>query len=229
MRKDTLKKLLDARAQRRAMVLVTPLAGGDEEIIGEETPGNNHPLAEEIADCFRTGRSKTVAREDGEVFLHAVLPAPRLMIVGATHIAQTLVRLAREVGVEPIVIDPRTAFATQQRFTESDIITKWPEEALGELKLDARSALVCLAHVPDIDDEALRAALRSDCFYIGALGSRRSHAKRVARLHALGVSEEETSVIHAPVGLDIGSVSPGEIALSIIAEVVKVMRARNGD
>ncbi len=229
MRKDTLKKLLDARAQRRAMVLVTPLGGGDERLVSEEAPGRDDPLADEIAACFRTGRSKTVARKAGEVFLQAVLPAPRLVIVGATHIAQALVRLAREVDIEPIVIDPRTAFATQQRFSDTDIITKWPEEALDELKLDARSALVCLAHVPDIDDEALCAALRSDCFYIGALGSRRSHAKRVARLHARGVSEEMTRIIHAPVGLDIGSVSPGEIALSIIAEMVKVMRACNGD
>jgi len=226
---DTLKELLEAGAQRRAIVLVTPLAGGGERLVSEEPLDNDDPLADEIAACFRTGRSRTVETEDGEVFLHAVLPAPRLMIVGATHIAQTLVRLAREVGVQPIVIDPRTAFATQQRFSGSDIITKWPEQALGELKLDARSALVCLAHVPDIDDEALRAALRSDCFYIGALGSRRSHAKRVERLKAQGFGEAETSVIHAPIGLDIGSLSPGEIALSIIAEVVKVMRARNGD
>jgi len=229
MRKDTLKTLLDAQLARRALVLVTPLAGGDEQIIGEHALDTDHPLAGELASCLRTGRSKAVETQTGEVFLQAFLPAPRLMIVGATHIAQVLVRLAREVGVEPFVIDPRTAFATEQRFNQAGIITNWPGEALGELGLDRRSALVCLAHVPDIDDEALCAALRGDCFYIGALGSSRSHAKRVARLQAQGFSAQEISVIHAPIGLDIGSLTPSEIALSIIAEVVKAMRARNGD
>ncbi|MFQ5625673.1 MAG: XdhC family protein, partial [Methyloligellaceae bacterium] len=182
MRKDTLKTLLDAQAARRALVLVTPLAGGDEQIISEDALDTDQPLADDIAACLRTGRSKTQETQDGEVFLQAFLPAPRLVIVGATHIAQVLVRLAREVGIEPFVIDPRTAFATEQRFNETGIIANWPGEALGELGLDRRSALVCLAHVPDIDDEALCAALRGDCFYIGALGSSRSHAKRVARL-----------------------------------------------
>ena len=229
MRKDTLKTLLDASRERRALVLVTPLSHGDERIFSEQAPGEDHPLAGEIAACLRTGRSRIFETDEGEFFLHAILPAPRLIIIGATHIAQVLVRLAREVGVEPLIIDPRTAFATQQRFDEADIIAKWPGEALGELGLDRHSALVCLAHVPDIDDEALCAALRGECFYIGALGSKRSHAKRVKRLTARGFSEQEISVIHAPIGLDIGSLGPSEIALSIIAEVVKVMRERNGD
>jgi xanthine dehydrogenase accessory factor len=229
MRKDTLKALLEARKQRAAAVLVTPLGGGDEELVTRDALGEDHPQASELAECFRTGRSKVVETQGGELFLQAFLPAPRLMIIGATHIGQVLVRLSREVGVEPFVIDPRTAFATEERFSDVDIITEWPGEAFGKLGLDARCGVVCLAHVPDIDDEALGAALSSDCFYIGALGSSRSHAKRLERLREKGCEEAGFGRIHGPVGLDIGSISPAEIALSIIAELVKTLRTQNGD
>lgn len=229
MQKDTLKALLEAQEERRALVLITPLSGGREEIVAEGSLDKGHPHAKELLNCFRHGSSATVQGESGEYFLQAFMPAPRLIIIGATHIAQVLVRLSRELGIEPFIIDPRTAFATEERFNGVDIITQWPGEALGELKFDIRSALVCLAHVPDIDDEALCAALVSDCFYIGALGSRRSHAKRVERLKAKGFTEEQLSRIHGPVGLDIGAVSPNEIALSIIAELVKTLRSQGGD
>jgi xanthine dehydrogenase accessory factor len=228
MQRETLKALLEAQEARRALVLMTPLAGGEEELVGEDALEKGKPLVKELSECFRSGGSKVVEGENGEVFLRAFLPAPRLFIIGATHIAQVLVRLSREVGVEPLVIDPRTAFATQERFADVEIITEWPGEALSKFKLDRSSALVCLAHVPDIDDEALCAALPGECFYIGALGSRRSHAKRVERLKARGFSEEDLSVIYGPAGLDIGSISPEEIALSIIAEVVKNLRSQGG-
>lgn len=220
-----LKALLEAHKERRAQVLVMPLSGRGQELIAEGGFANDHFFVKDLSECFLTGRSKIVEGENGEVFLQTFLPAPRLMIVGATHIAQTLVRLAIEMGFEPFVIDPRTAFATKERFGETKIITQWPGEAFGKIKLDRRSALVCLAHVPDIDDEALCAALESECFYIGALGSRRSHAKRLERLKAKGFSAEKMGLIHGPIGLDIGSLSPEEIALSIIAEVVKTLRA----
>ena len=225
MRRETLKQLLDAQAARRALVLATRLDDGGEEIFAPGSVEPEHPHAGEIIACLRSGRSKVIASAGGELFLQAFLPAPRLMIVGATHIAQVLVRLAREVAIEPFIIDPRTAFATRERFGDVELIGKWPGEGLGELGLDARCGLVCLAHVPDIDDEALAFALRSDCFYIGALGSRRSHEKRLARLKERGFSVQESRAIHAPVGLDIGSVTPNEIALSIIAQVVSALRA----
>jgi len=229
MHKDTLKALLEAQQTRRALVLMTPFSDGDEELITEDSLPKYHALVSELSECFRTGRSKIVETANGEIFLQAFLPSPRLMIIGATHIGQVLVRLAREVGVEPFVIDPRTAFATEDRFSDTDIITDWPGEALDKLGLDRRCCVVCLAHVPDIDDEALVAALKSDCFYIGALGSSRSHAKRLERLKEKGCAEAGFDRIHGPVGLDIGSVSPNEIALSIIAELVKALRTENGD
>ena len=225
MLKSTLTSVLDARSERRALVLITPLGGGDEELVWEDAQDKQHAHAATLDACFRTGRSRVVEADNGELFFQAFLPAPRVMIVGATHIGQVLVRLAREVGIEPIVIDPRTAFATEERFNDADIITEWPGEALERIGLDRRSGVVCLAHVPDIDDEALVAALESECFYIGALGSSRSHEKRLGRLQEKGLGEEGFGRIHGPVGLDIGSVSPAEIALSIIAEIVKELRS----
>ena len=229
MQKSTLTAVLDAQRNRQALVLITPLGGGDDELIREDGFDANHPHAPALDECFRTGRSGIVQSDDGELFFQAFLPAPRLLIIGATHIGQILVRLAREVGIEPLVIDPRTAFATEERFRDVDIIAEWPGEALEKIGLDRRCGVVCLAHVPDIDDEALGAALDSDCFYIGALGSSRSHAKRLERLKAKGCPETQFGRIHGPVGLDIGSVSPAEIALSITAEVVKDLRSVAGE
>lgn len=224
MKKATLDALLDARVKRRALVLATAIDGSSEDITYEDSFDKSHDLSADLAECFRTGRSKMVEGENGGIFLQAFLPSPRLMIVGATHIGQVLVRLSREVAIEPFVIDPRTAFATEDRFRDVDLITEWPGEALGKLGLDRRSAVVCLAHVPDIDDEALEAALQSDSFYIGALGSGRSHAKRLERLKERGCEASQFGRIHGPVGLDIGSVSPPEIALSIAAQAVEVLR-----
>jgi len=225
MRKETLRDVLEAQKLRRALVLITPLGGGDEQIVHEEALDKNHVHAAPIKECFRTGRSEIIETGEGEIFLQAFLPAPRVMIIGATHIGQVLVRLAREIEIEPIIVDPRTAFATEERFRDVDVIAEWPGDALKKIGLDRRCAVVCLAHVPDIDDEALGAALESDCFYIGALGSSRSHAKRLERLQEKGHAETGFGRIHGPVGLDIGSVSPAEIALSIIAEIVQDLRS----
>ncbi len=225
MQTSTLTAVLEAQRNRQALVLITPLGGGDEELVSEDTFDETHDHTETIAACFRTGRSTVVQTGDGELFFQAFLPAPRILIIGATHIGQVLVRLAREIGIEPLVIDPRTAFATEDRFRDVDIVSEWPGEALERIGLDRRCGVVCLAHVPDIDDEALVPALASDCFYIGALGSSRSHAKRLERLKAKGCAEDGFGRIHAPIGLDIGSSSPAEIALSIIAEIVRDLRS----
>lgn len=174
-------------------------------------------------DRFRLDRSGL--HEDGETFVAVHNPPLRMVVVGAVHIAQALVPMARLVGYDPIVVDPREAFATQSRFPGERLILDWPDEALQAIGLDARTAVVLLTHDPKLDDPAIHAALASDVFYIGALGSVRTHAKRRERLRKGGFSDSAIGRIHGPVGLDIGSSGPSEIALSILAEVTAVLRA----
>jgi xanthine dehydrogenase accessory factor len=151
-------------------------------------------------------------------------PPPRIVVTGAVHISQALAPMAKLLDLDVAIIDPRTAFATQERFPEVTLLTEWPEEALQRLPLDGYTAFVALTHDPKIDDPALIAALRSDCFYIGALGSRKTHGKRLERLAAAGFGEADMTRIHAPIGLDIGAVSPAEIALAILGEIVQGLR-----
>jgi xanthine dehydrogenase accessory factor len=148
----------------------------------------------------------------------------RIVIVGATHIGQSLAALARQSGYDVVVADPRAAFASEERFGATELVTGWPEASLAAVGIDGRTAVVALTHASHIDDEALAAALRSPCLYIGALGSRRTHAKRLERLKATGFSEAEVARIHAPIGLAIGAKGPAEIAVSILAEIIKVAR-----
>jgi xanthine dehydrogenase accessory factor len=162
--------------------------------------------------------------EDGETFVAIHNPPLRLIVVGAVHIAQALVPMARIAGYDPVLIDPRESFASAARFPGETVLDDWPDEALRGLGLDGRTALVLLTHDPKLDDPALAEALRSGVFYIGALGSARTHAKRVARLAAAGFSEAEIARIHGPVGLDIGAAGPSEIAVSILAEMTRVLR-----
>lgn len=224
MKRDVLESVLAARRDRKSRVLVSRLDGTDQRLFAPDDVPPDHPLAEAIADCVRSGRSRTVETEEGETFLQALLPKPRLLIVGATHIAQVLVRLAREMDFDVCIIDPRTAFASAERFPDVELIAEWPEEALGRLGFDRRTAVVTLGHEPTIDDEALIAALASDCFYVGALGSRRTHAARVERLAGKGLTATEIERIDGPVGLAIGASGPAEIALSIMAKVIAELR-----
>jgi xanthine dehydrogenase accessory factor len=173
-------------------------------------------------DRFRMDRSGV--EEDGKSFVHIHNPPLRLLIVGAVHIAQALVPMARIAGYDVSVIDPRPAFGAQARFPDVDIIEDWPDEALATLDLDGRTAVVTLTHDSKLDDPAIRAALGSEVFYLGCLGSTRTHAKRVVRLAEAGFSEEVIARIHAPVGLDIGARGPGEIAVSVLAEVTQRLR-----
>lgn len=208
----TLDALCQARDRREAVA----------HVIDTETWTSRIAGAGEYPDRFRADRSGM--EEDGTTFVAIHNPPLRMTIVGAVHIAQALVPMARIAGYDPLIIDPRPAFAAESRFPGEEIIDDYPDVALAQRPLDTRTALVLLTHDPKIDDPALELGLRSGAFYIGALGSTRTHAKRVERLKANGFTEAEIARIHAPVGLDIGAAGPAEIAISVIAEVTRVLR-----
>ncbi|MEX0349760.1 MAG: XdhC family protein [Paracoccaceae bacterium] len=176
------------------------------------------------ADRMRLDRSGF--EEDGKTFVAVHNPPLRLIVVGAVHIAQALVPMARIAGYDPVIIDPREAFASSERFPGERILTDWPDEGVAEIGLDTRTALVLLTHDPKLDDPALQAALRADVFYIGALGSKRTHAKRVARMQEAGFTEDQVACIHGPIGLDIGAAGPSEIAVAILAQMTAVLRGK---
>jgi xanthine dehydrogenase accessory factor len=225
MRLDLLKAMNAARAERRAAVLVTRLDGGEQRFVAAESVAAD-PLAEEIESALRAGKSGTVEKDGAAYFLTVQVPPVRLVMIGAVHISQALAPIARIAGLDPVVIDPRTAFATPERFPETPVIAQWPDEALEERPLDRYTAICLLTHDPKIDDRALTRALKAECFYIGALGSRKTHARRVERMKAEGFDDTAISRIHAPIGLDIGAVSPSEIAVSIAGEIVASLRKK---
>lgn len=210
---EMLEELVAARAARRALAYEVNLSSGARRLTSGEYP-----------DRLRMDRSGV--EEDGETFVAVHNPPLRMIIVGAVHIAQALVPMARVAGYDPVLIDPRAAFAAPDRFPGETILGDWPDEAVARLGLDARTALVLLSHDPKLDDPALEAALRAECFYIGALGSKKTHAKRVARLTEAGFTETEIARIHGPIGLDIGAAGPAEIAVSVLAEMTAVLRGK---
>jgi xanthine dehydrogenase accessory factor len=214
-----LDRILSARRARKSLAVVTTFATGERRLFdaGESMPA-------EIAEGLMAGESRILSIGDEPSFLHAFAPSIRVVIVGATHVGQVLADLAARIGYDVVVIDPRAAYASGERIGNFKTLTDWPEASLKTLGLDPRTAVVALTHAAAIDDEALTEALRSQCFYIGALGSSRTHAKRVQRLGAIGFSDAELSCISAPVGLPIGAKGPAEIAVSILAEIVKVVR-----
>jgi xanthine dehydrogenase accessory factor len=183
-------------------------------------------LGAAIAKAFRSGNSGSVEAEGRTFFLNAHLPQPRLMVIGAVHISQALAPMARVAGYPLEIIDPRTAFATKDRFPDVTLHAEWPEDVLAGRPLDCYTALAALTHDPKIDDFALKAALDAGCFYVGALGSRKTHAKRVERLLAAGATADEIARIHAPIGIDIGAASPSEIAVAVLAQVIQAFRSR---
>lgn len=211
------------RAARRATVLVTELGSGEQRLV-KDADFAGDPLAEIIDKQLRSGKSGTVEIEGKAYFLTVQAPPPRIVVTGAVHISQALAPMAKLLDLDVTVIDPRTAFATQERFPEVTLLAEWPEEALQKVPFDGYTAFVALTHDPKIDDPALQAALRSNCFYIGALGSRKTHGKRLERLAEAGFGEADVKRIHAPIGLDIGAVSPAEIALAILGEIVQSLR-----
>ena len=223
MTPETLERLIEARRQRQAVALVTELATGGQRLVARDRMDDD-PLVASLTDAFRFDRSGVVKTDAGEVFVHVHNPALRLVITGAVHVAQSLVPMARMLGYDVIVIDPRGAFATAERFPDVDVRAEWPDEVLPALVLDQRTAFVALTHDPKIDDPALQASLRSECFYIGALGSRRTHTSRLERLMAAGFDEAATARIRGPIGLDIGAQGAAEIAVSIVAEMTRALR-----
>ncbi|MGE6786017.1 XdhC family protein [Ensifer adhaerens] len=225
MERTILKTLNLARAARRAAVTISDLTGGVRvHLEGDDCP---EPWRLAVASALQSGRAGIVETEQGAVFLNVYVPPPRILVIGAVHISQALARMAPVAGFDMTVIDPRTAFATPERFAEVELIAEWPEDALKERPLDRFTALVAVTHDPKIDDGPIRAALAAGCFYVGALGSRKTHATRVERLRQTGVSDAEIARIRAPVGLDIGAASPAEIAVAILAEIIEALRRRD--
>jgi xanthine dehydrogenase accessory factor len=178
-----------------------------------------------MREALRADRNRTLDTTAGRVFVEVFSPPRRCFVVGAVHIAQPLVQMLSLADYQPIVIDPRQSFATEARFPGLELSTEWPDEALERLQPDHRSAVVTLTHDPKLDDPALAVALRSECFYIGALGSKRTHAARCQRLTEIGFTEAELARIHGPIGLAIGAVSPAEIAVSILGQMTQILRA----
>ena len=230
MRRKDLEEMNAARKARRAVILATDIGSGRTQVIleGEASDGflSEAHCLEPVQAAFRSGKSGLHQIDGADVFLNVHLPPPRIVAIGAVHITQGLARLAPVVGYDLTIIDPRTAFATPDRFEGVDLVADWPEDVLGARPLDAYTALAAVTHDPKIDDFALAEALRRGCFYVGALGSRKTHAKRVERLQAEGLTAEQISQIRAPIGLDIGAASPEEIALAILGEVVQAFRRR---
>lgn len=224
MKRETLAALLAAWRAKRAVVLATDHASGAQQLLGPEAAGASPALAAALRAALAQGACATHEEAGRSVFLQPFNPPLRMLIVGAVHIAQPLASMAALAEYEVVIVDPRAAFATAERFPGVALRTEWPDAALRALAPDARSAIVTLTHDPKLDDPALRVALRSAAFYVGALGSRKTHGARVARLREAGLSEAEILRLHAPVGLEIEARSAAEIAVSILAEVTQVLR-----
>ncbi len=226
MRRETLDGLLAARAARRPIARLSWLEGSRERLVEPAAGDLEASLAEAVARALDSDDAVLAESADGPVFVHPFNPPLRLAIVGAVHIAQHLSELATRLGYDVTVVDPRRGFLTAARFPGVALDARWPDEALEAFGLDARSAVVTLSHDAKIDEPALSVALRSQAFYVGALGSRRTQEKRRGRLLEAGLDPAELDRIHGPVGLDLGGRSPAEIALSVAAELTATLRGR---
>ncbi len=223
MKQATLSELNAERFARRPVVVVTEVANGEQRLVKAADIASD-PLRAELEKQLRMGKSAMIEADGKKLFLNVYAPTARLVIIGAVHISQALAPLAQSLDYDVYVVDPRTAFASPERFPDVPLIADWPDTALPPLKVDRYTAFVAVTHDPKIDDPALLHAFARDCFYIGALGSRKTHAKRLERLKAQGATDQQLARIHAPIGLAIGAVSPSEIALSIMAEITAELR-----
>jgi xanthine dehydrogenase accessory factor len=218
-----LKSLNAERAARRAAVVVTDVARGEQRLVKAEDIGRD-PLKDLLEKRIRSGKSGMEETPLGKFFLTAHVPPAQLVITGAVHISQALAPIAKLLGYDVTIVDPRTAFATTERFPDVTVIAQWPDEALPGLGIDRYTAFAALTHDPKIDDPALSHALARDCFYIGALGSKKTHGRRIERLKAQGISDAALARIHAPIGLEIGAISPAEIAVAIMGQITARLR-----
>lgn len=219
-----LDQVVAARTAREALVVRHDLASGARQVFARDQAD----APDDIARRFVSGQSGIEAETASKTFAHALLPPPRIVVIGATHMAQVLAELVRHMGYDLIVVDPRSGFAAPARFPGVKLVTDWPQDALPALGLDPYTAIAALSHVGHIDDEALKLAVKAGCFYIGALGSRKNHAKRTERLKAAGITDAEIARIRCPIGLDIGASTPPEIAASILAEIIRHLRGVKG-
>ena len=222
MKQALLNAVLEAKRERRAVAVVTIIENGEQRLVAKENLGKDS-LDAALEEAFRFDQSEL----HGGEFIHIHNPPLRLVIIGAVHIAQGVIPMARQAGYDVTVIDPRGAFATGARFPDITLHTTWPEDVLPGLGVDARTALLALTHDPKIDDPALSIALKSECFYIGALGSKKTQASRVERLQKMGFSDAVIARIHGPIGLPIGAKGAAEIAISIMAEMIRSLRLGN--
>ena len=223
MKLDILHTLNTERDARRAVVVVTNVESGAQRIVKAADIGRD-PLADVIDKRLRMAKSGMEETAEGRAFLTVHVPSPRLVITGAVHISQALAPMGQLLGYDVTIVDPRTAFASPERFPDVKVLAEWPDTALPPLNIDRYTAFVALTHDPKIDDPALLHALQRDCFYIGALGSKKTHGRRVERLKQAGIPDAAIARIHAPIGLSLGAVSPAEIAVSIIGEITARLR-----
>jgi xanthine dehydrogenase accessory factor len=223
MKRDILTALNSERAARRAAIVITNVENGAQRLVKAADIARD-PLRAVLGERLRSSKSGMEDSAEGRVFLTVFVPAPQLVIIGAVHISQALAPIGKLLGYDVTIVDPRTAFASPERFPNIKVIAEWPDKALPPLNVDRYTAFVALTHDPKIDDPALIHALSRDCFYIGALGSRKTHGRRIERLKGQGLGDAELSRIHAPIGLDIGAVSPAEIAVAIMAQITERLR-----
>jgi xanthine dehydrogenase accessory factor len=220
---QTLSEVNTERTARRPVIVITDVANGEQRLV-KAADISTDPLRAELAKQLRMGKSGMIEADGRKLFLNVYAPTAKLVIIGAVHISQALAPLARSLDYDVAVVDPRTAFASAERFPDVALIAEWPDVALPPLHVDHYTAFVAVTHDPKIDDPALLHAFERDCFYIGALGSRKTHAKRGERLKAQGARDSDIARIHAPIGLNIGAVSPSDIAVAIMAEITAQLR-----
>lgn len=223
MNLETLKQVNIERAARRPVFVVTDVSNGEQRMVKAADLAGD-ALEAELRKQLRMGKSAMIEVDGRKLFVNVYAPVARMVIIGAVHISQALAPMARSLGYDVTVVDPRTAFASPERFPDVRVVAEWPDVALPPLNVDHYTAFVAVTHDPKIDDPALLHAFARDCFYIGALGSRKTHAKRVDRLKAQGASDEDLAKIHAPIGLPIGAISPGEVAVAIMAQITAQLR-----